>query len=120
LIAGEIQSFESSFKGVVSVIRMVGTNGVRFVLQFWFGPVPMFWLPKGWMPGYVEWLLAFPKAPSGSISIQIWFMACTSVIAIVWEGLTAVWALRAAQPSGEKKDASSAKSTGRKEKIHVQ
>ena len=43
----------------------------------------MFWIPKGWVPYYAEWLLSFPRAPLGSISIQAWFLACTAVIILV-------------------------------------
>jgi tail-anchored protein insertion receptor len=92
-LANELRSFESSFKSIASVVRWVFTNGLRFYLQWFYGKVPMFWLPKGWVPSYVEWVLAFPKAPSGSIGIQMWFIACTSVIAIAAEGLAAAWAL---------------------------
>ena len=62
----------------------------------------MFWLPRGWVPTYVEWALAFPRAKTGSISIQVWAMACATVIQIVSEALISLWALtfkqRVAQP----------------------
>ena len=35
------------------------------------------------MPGYVEWLLAFPRAPTGSVSIQIWGIACATIVQLV-------------------------------------
>ena len=54
----------------------------------------MFWLPQGWVPYHAEWVLSFPRAPLGSISINVWAMACASVIAMVSEGLRAGWALR--------------------------
>ena len=91
--ANDLKSFETQFKSVATVIRWLITNGLRFYLQWWYGNVPMFWLPDGWVPGYVEWVLAFPKAPSGSIGIQMWFAACGSVIVIAGEGLAALWAL---------------------------
>ncbi len=75
-------------------MRWLVTNGLRFFLQFWYGKVPMFWLPSGWVPWYVEWLLSFPKAPLGSISIQVWFVACASAVQIASQALAAVWALR--------------------------
>lgn len=55
----------------------------------------MFWMPAGWLPAYVEWLLAFPRAPRGAVSIQVWGIACASVIALASEAVVAVWALRA-------------------------
>lgn len=62
-------------------------------LQFYYTKVPMFWLPQGWVPYYAEWILSFPKAPLGAVSIQIWFIACGSVIALASEALVAVFAL---------------------------
>lgn len=53
----------------------------------------MFWLPRGWVPGYVEWALAFPRAPRGSVSIQIWGIACATVIQLVSEAVVAGWVL---------------------------
>lgn len=76
------------------MLRWLGTNGLRFFLQFWFSKQPLFWLPQGWVPGYVEWILSFPRAPSGSISIQVWGVACASVIAMASEGIIALYTLR--------------------------
>ena len=67
----------------------------------------MFWLEKGWMPSYVEWLLSFPRAPIGSISIQVWAMACASVIQLVSEALVSIYGLvlewRTASPGKSEK-----------------
>lgn len=49
------------------------------------------------MPGYIEWILAFPRAPTGSISIQVWGIACASMISIVSASIVAAWALLAEQ-----------------------
>lgn len=53
----------------------------------------MFWVPKGWIPYYAEWLLSFPRAPLGSISIQAWFLACTAIIILISDALVAIVAL---------------------------
>ena len=37
------------------------------------------------MPWYVERILSFPRAPNGSVSIQVWGAACVTVIGIVGE-----------------------------------
>lgn len=50
----------------------------------------MFWLPQGWIPYYGEWLLSFPRAPLGSISIQAWGLACAAVILLVSDAISAV------------------------------
>lgn len=58
------------------------------------------------MPYYIEWILSFPKAPLGSISVQSWWIACASVILLVGDAVVAVYALvngwRMGQKSGVK------------------
>jgi tail-anchored protein insertion receptor len=43
----------------------IGTTGVKGGVQWWYSKEPVFWLPAGTFPGWVEWILAFPKAPRG-------------------------------------------------------
>ncbi len=45
------------------------------------------------MPGYVAFLLAFPRAPRGSVSVQVWGIACATVVQIVFEAGAAAWVL---------------------------
>lgn len=42
------------------------------------------------MPYYAEWLLSFPRAPLGSVSIQAWGVACSSVILLVSDAIVAL------------------------------
>ena len=51
----------------------------------------MYWIPRGWVPVYVEWMLSFPRAPWGSVSIQIWGIACATVVQLVGEALVGIW-----------------------------
>ena len=37
----------------------------------------------------MEWLVAFPRAPWGTVSIQVWGTACITVITLFGEALTA-------------------------------
>ena len=53
----------------------------------------MFWIPRGWVPSYVEWLLAFPKAPRGSVSIWLWGIACATVVQLVGAAVVSGWLL---------------------------
>jgi hypothetical protein len=64
----------------------------------------MLWIPQGWVPGYVEWILSFPRAKTGSVSIQVWGIACASVIKLVSSAIVALYAL-----ATEQKMASSSK-----------
>ncbi|KAL8930174.1 MAG: hypothetical protein Q9208_000791 [Pyrenodesmia sp. 3 TL-2023] len=91
--ANSLKSFRSSFIQAATALRWLGTNGLRFFLQFWFARRPMFWIPAGWMPGYVEFLMAFPRAPRGSVSIQIWGIACATVVQMVGAAVAAALVL---------------------------
>ena len=82
-IAARLKDFKTTFDRTVTFLRWGGTNGLRFFLQFWYAKYPMFWIPRGWVPRYVEWMLAFPRAPTGSISIQVWGIACATVVQMV-------------------------------------
>lgn len=53
----------------------------------------MFWLPLGLVPWYIEWILSFPRAPIGSVSIQIWGVACLTVVQLVGAAVVAVFVL---------------------------
>lgn len=57
----------------------------------------MFWLPSGWFPYPVEWVLSFPRAPLGAVSVNVWGIACASVIGLLKEGVVGVWGLRSAE-----------------------
>ncbi|KAK4936788.1 GET complex subunit get1 [Elasticomyces elasticus] len=91
--SSSIQASRTKFNTTVTTVRWLLTNGLRFFLQFWYARTPMFWLPQGWVPGYIEWALAFPKAPTGSISIQVWGIACASVVVMAGEAVVATYAL---------------------------
>jgi hypothetical protein len=34
-------------------------------LVWWYKSKPVFWLPKGWLPYPLVWMLSFPSAPLG-------------------------------------------------------
>ncbi|RYO81204.1 hypothetical protein DL766_002998 [Monosporascus sp. MC13-8B] len=84
---------KTKFDSTVGVVRWAATSGLRFVIPFWYAKQPMFWLPKGWFPYYVEWILSFPRAPLGSVSITSWQLACTAVVMLVSDTMAAVMGL---------------------------
>lgn len=96
---GSLRTHQAAFNSTVKAVRWLGTQGLRFVLQFWFSKSPMFWLPANWVPYYVEWILSFPRAPLGSISIQVWTAACAAIIALASEACAAVWVLATKKPT---------------------
>lgn len=64
----------------------------------WFAKSPMFWIPAGWVPYYVEWILSFPRAPVGSVSINVWGIACASMLTLASEAVAAAYVLATKKP----------------------
>ncbi|KAF9887602.1 GET complex subunit get1 [Aspergillus nanangensis] len=84
-LAGQKTSFDWSVK----IARWLSTNGLKIFLQFWYSKTPVFGLPEAWFPYYVEWVLSFPRAPLGSVSIQVWSNVCATTISVLAEIVTA-------------------------------
>lgn len=101
-----IDTTKASFDKTVTTVRWLSTTGARWFLPFWFAREPMFWLPHGWFPYYAEWLISFPRAPLGSVSVASWQLACTGVIALAADGIGAAVRLalevRQSRPSSQK------------------
>lgn len=95
------QSTRSTFDSRLNTIRMISVNGTRFFLQYYYRKSAMFWLPKGWVPYYAEWLLSWPKAPLGSVSVQMWGIACGSIIGMISEALIASFLLAMGRTSDQ-------------------
>lgn len=49
--------------------------------------------------------MSFPRAPLGSVSLQVWTLACSSVVAMVSEALVATLVLVMGAMAGQKKKA---------------
>lgn len=64
----------------------------------------MFWLPHGWFPYWAEWIVSFPKAPIGSVSVASWQLACTGMIALLSDLITGIYGL-ALSGSAKQKEA---------------
>ncbi|KAK4228975.1 CHD5-like protein-domain-containing protein [Podospora fimiseda] len=80
----------ASFDRYLTTTRLVSTRGLQWFLPFWYSKQPMFWLPAGWFPYYVEWFASFPRAPMGSVSIVVWQMACAGVLALIIEAILTI------------------------------
>lgn len=110
-----IDTTKASFDKTITTVRWLSTSGARWFLPFWYAREPMFWLPHGWFPYYAEWLISFPRAPLGSVSVVSWQLACTGVIALVADGISAAARLvveaKQAQSSRQKEQPVSASST---------
>lgn len=88
-----LDSGRRSFDTAVTTLRFILTRGLQLLLPFWYAREPMFWLPHGWFPGYAEWLVAFPRAPRGSVSIASWQVACSVVLGLLEDTILALVAL---------------------------
>lgn len=97
-----IDGSKAAFDKTVTTARWLCTSGLRYFLPFWYARSPMFWLPHGWFPYYAEWIISFPRAPMGSVSVASWQLACTGVIALVADTITAIIGLVAAAVQGGK------------------
>ena len=80
--AESVAAQKSSFASKANIIRWTSTTGLRFGLQFWHAKTPIYTYPRGWLPWYVEWVLGFPRCPSGGVSINVWSAACAAVIVL--------------------------------------
>ncbi|PSR78806.1 CHD5-like protein-domain-containing protein [Coniella lustricola] len=85
-----IDTSKASFEKTINAVRWFSTSGARWFLPFWFSREPLFWLPHGLFPYYAEWLISFPRAPLGSVSIVSWQLACTGVVALVADAISAL------------------------------
>ncbi|ODH25675.1 protein GET1 [Paracoccidioides brasiliensis] len=85
----QFSRFKSFFDVAVKALRWAGTSGLIVFLQFWFSKTPIFTLPPSWIPWQVEWVLSFPRAPMGTVSIQVWGGACAVVVALIGEAIGA-------------------------------
>lgn len=88
--ANAVKAAKASFDTFAGGIRFLMTTGLRFFLQFWYSKTPMFALPQGWAPYPVEWVLSFPRAQLGTVSIQVWGTACAVVVALLGDAITYV------------------------------
>lgn len=85
-----IDASRGSFDKTVSGARWLCTSGLRWFLPFWYSREPIFWLPHGWFPYYAEWLISFPRAPLGSVSVASWQLACAGVVALLADTIGAI------------------------------
>ncbi|KAI9250616.1 WRB/Get1 family [Sporodiniella umbellata] len=70
--------FELKFKSVLWIL----VHGSQMVIIFWFRKSAVFYLPPGWF-GPAQRFLSWPFAPTGSVSVAVWFAACRRMIKAV-------------------------------------
>lgn len=87
---GEIsQLTESISANKTSISSMIGwaitifTSLPIWFCRAWFRKSVLFYLPVGVLPHYLEWFLALPFFPTGSIGLTAWMFALNHVIGSV-------------------------------------
>jgi hypothetical protein len=88
-----MESSRAQFDKYLTAVRLVLTKAPQYLVPFWYAKEPMFWLPYGWFPYYAEWIVSFPRAPLGSVSVASWQLACTGMIALLFDLITGIYGL---------------------------
>lgn len=65
---------------IFSTTRWLVTSGLKLAILFWYSKTPAFVLPFRWIPWPIEWILAFPRAPTGTVSLSVWSGVCSTVV----------------------------------------
>jgi len=116
-----LDASRTTFDRYFTAVRFISTRGVQWLLPMWYGKVPIFWLPYGWFPYYVEWFASFPRAPLGSVSIVMWQAACTSMLTLIISTMVGIMGLVAASKESSRQKqkqpvpAAAGKAEGKKE-----
>lgn len=116
-----MDSSRAKFDNYLTAVRLIITKAPQYLIPFWYAKEPMFWLPHGWFPYYAEWIVSFPRAPLGSVSVASWQLACTGIIALISDLITGIYGLVASaqqeeEPKKEKPQVASAAAVGGEEK----
>ncbi|KAI5295101.1 GET complex subunit get1 [Ascosphaera acerosa] len=89
------------FNLILGSVRWAATSGLKIGVLFWNSKTPAFALPPRWLPYSVEWVLSFPRAPVGTVSIQVWSAACATVVKLVGGAVTGSWGPAAPPAPGD-------------------
>lgn len=102
-----MEASKSKFNNILTAARMILTKGPQYIIPFWYAKEPMFWLPHGWFPYYAEWIISFPRAPIGSVSVASWQLACSGIIALVGDLISGIYGLVVASraPAAKQREA---------------
>ncbi|CAH0050189.1 unnamed protein product [Clonostachys solani] len=111
-----LEGSRSKFDNIFSALRLVLTKAPQFIIPFWYATEPMFWLPHGWFPYYAEWIISFPRAPLGSVSIASWQLACTGLLTLISDLITGIYGLVYSTSQAQAAPTTKEKSGARKEK----
>ncbi|ODV90497.1 hypothetical protein CANCADRAFT_107019 [Tortispora caseinolytica NRRL Y-17796] len=61
-----------TIKSKVSRSLSIGSRLVSAYVFFKYRKEPVFYLPRGYIPGVIGWFLSFGGSPRGSVSLMVW------------------------------------------------
>ncbi|CAG8532377.1 3096_t:CDS:2 [Ambispora gerdemannii] len=70
---------KSSFEVRFTTFLWLSTSGVEVSMMIFYRTSPVFYLPRGWFSP-VTWMFSVPFAPSGSVSVTMWFVICRQIL----------------------------------------
>ncbi|KAI5890455.1 uncharacterized protein SCHCODRAFT_02631914 [Schizophyllum commune H4-8] len=88
----ELAAAKSAFTMKFNTAIWILTSGLLLVAGAYYRSSPVFFLPKGWF-GPFERPLSWPWAPTGSVSVYVYQMACRRVIKAGARGIQGLNAL---------------------------
>lgn len=77
----------------VRVTKWILSTGLLWVVQWLYRKSPVVWLPYNSLPHRVEWFIALPSAPLGSISVVTWVLSLNTAVSTL-TNLSKRWSLR--------------------------
>ncbi|KAI9026661.1 WRB/Get1 family [Phycomyces nitens] len=92
-MSSEIAYSKTAFELKVKSTIWFFIHGSQLVMVMWFYKRAVLYLPPGWF-GPAQWLLSFPFAPAGSISVAVWFAACRKTIKAVASTANGLYGLK--------------------------
>jgi hypothetical protein len=78
---GDLNRSKSTFKSAVTGVLFAATTGIKIYFRLRYRKVPVFWLPSSSVPYYIQWVLAIPGCPLGTVSVSMWFAIVDSALA---------------------------------------
>lgn len=75
----DISGDKASITRLVGIVLTVTTTLPIWFFRLFFRKSVLFYLPTGVLPYYLEWFLAVPFFPVGSVGLTIWMMAINNV-----------------------------------------
>ncbi len=71
-LESDLSSTKSTILSRIGWIITISTFGPKLYYRYMHRKTVVFWLPTGMFPSYIEWFLALPSSPTGTLSFSLW------------------------------------------------